>query len=407
MSFNRNGDELTIAPRSSDVVENPSSGVWEFKIEENQPIRLIKDNEFKYTFPKKMYGDVELLGDLILQRWINRVNNTGVMLSGPQGVGKSMMSQYIVNKAIKDMDAVVIKFTTAITRKDVFDFIASIKVPVIIDIDEFEKIYGWEEQMKILTYMSGGSLQGVLWLLTVNEVRRVGNYFFHRPDRIYFHIKYKNVSMDTVETIIDERLKVKKFRQDTLRAIATFSIRTYDTILSFIDEINLSKKSPEKVMSYLNIEKSEQTKGGKPKYYYRIYAEIVDGEEEVITNEYDTKALDRWCKVYDIFGEGGGLEVQRFTEVPILTRSKLYPSNPEFKLDADSYVETDNFRIQKYKIGESLTGKPVFLEFGKDPYPEPPPLEKDDTPKNGKEAIMKQFSNRDIPIPSRPELMRV
>lgn len=398
--FNRVGDELTLVSTTGDHIDRPDAGVWEFKIEDGKPVRLIKDTAFSYKFPKKVYGDVAKLGNNILRTWVNRSKNTGVLLSGPQGVGKSLMAQYLINKGIKEHEAVVINVTKPIVSKAAFDMIAEIPCPVIVFIDEFEKIYNWEDQNKLLTYMDGGSLEGVLWLLTVNNLNAMGPYFFHRPSRIYYHIKYDNVEMSVVEDILNERLRNKKIKRDVMRAISKFSVRTYDTILSFIGEVNSNKEAtPEEILNYLNIKKNGINEASC-KYYYRIFTVDTASNEEDITREYNRKIIDNWIRRYDIFGDGEGFDINSFTTIQLISKSKLYPTEEALELNAETFIETENYSIKRFYVGKSMTDKKVYLEFSKEPYPEIEDEASNDRIPDLTDDIISRLPERGIKLPA-------
>lgn len=385
----RNGNEYTQAPSSSEQVDRPTPGVYNLKVTE-EGIKLIKEEKYNYTFPKKIYGNIEQLGNAILRKALNTKKNTGVLLIGPQGTGKSLQAQYLIHKAILQHQAVVIDVHDPILTKEAVRFIQNLDCFVVMFIDEFEKKYNSEAQEKNLSIMDGSALEGVLWILTANYRNRIGEHYIHRPTRVYFHIRYDNVDMDIVEQIVAERLLYKELEKDTTRAISTFLIRTYDTILSFIDEINANegKVTPADVLKYLNIEQHQRNKASK-KAYYRFIMIGADKQEEDITSEYENRPMSRFLRFNDVFGDMAGWDVDEFTEVPVIAKDKSLPSVPDFKMDATTYVEIEDYTKLRFKVGETPAGKTVYLEFSKSPYPPVEPKKEkteifEDTKKNKK-----------------------
>lgn len=404
----RHGNEYTQAAASSEVVDRPEAGVYSLNIGD-AGIQLVKEENYSYTFPKELYGNVIENGDNVLRTWTNRSKNTGVLLSGAQGTGKSLTAQYIINKAINDMGAVVIDFHKPILEKAAFNFIQNLRCPVIIFIDEFEKKYNMEDQEKNLSYMDGSSLEGVLWLLTVNRRNAVGDYYLHRPSRVYFHFKFDNVDMETIEKIVDEKFDVNLYikrqggkvskedlievKKELVKSISTFSIRTFDTILSFISEVNATGNSPSKILSYLNISIHQRNKDAV-KTCFRIFSVGLDDQIDDITKEYQTNRIFRFLRFNDVFGDGKGQKADDWTEIPIVTNNKVYPSIPDFKMDSDTFVETENYDILKFRVGETVSGKPVFIEFSKKPFPAV--IKNDNDNSNDNTEIAKDFAMANI-----------
>lgn len=383
----KNGKEYTQAPSTSEVVDRPSPGVYTLKVVEGL-VKLIRDPKYTYSFPSVIYGSAIKNGDMIIRRWVNNPKNTGALLSGHQGTGKSLTSQYVIGKAI-ELGAVVIVVTEPLVSKEAFDFIQGLQCPVVIFIDEFEKKYKVKEQEDILGYLDGGSLEGVLWLLTANSLNRVQDHYLHRPSRIYFHFRHDNVDLDTVKSIVNDKLdlvsfkkhhkdvKLADFKKDIVKAVSMFSIRTFDAILAFIGEINTSGNGPFDILKYMNIERHQRSKEANT-VYYRIFTVGEDEVEDDVTSEYNKDGISRFTRWYDVFDEGNGYPVNDDCRVMVTTNNQSLPNVQDFQISKDTFVYTENLDIQKYLLGETLSGKKTYLEFSKKPYPK---QEKKDKPK--------------------------
>lgn len=387
----KSGNEYVQTSAALELVDRPAPGVYTLDVEENS-IKLVRNTEYHYTPPDTLYGDVREKSDMVINRWVHNKKNTGVILSGDQGTGKTLTSRLIIKDAVEVHGAVVIEMIQPLIKKEVFEFINKLSCPLVIFVDEFEKKYKWNLQEQLLGYMDGGSLEGVLWLLTVNNMREVQSHMLHRPSRVYYHYQFQDVSMDAVKCMIDDLFDVVAYKKhnnlktsaaaikkEVAQTISTFSIRTYDTILAFINDINRTMNTPEKVLTYLNVVLHERSKSIPP-IYYRLYIENADKTKEDVTKSYDTDEIDSFVGVWDIFGDGssgGRRPMNEYTKISLCPFNSALPAERGFAFSKKTWIPDDtNFDILKYKIGETPAKSPVILEFSKVPYPPLPPEEK-------------------------------
>lgn len=126
--------------------------------------------ETKFELPKKLYGDVIKFTTRCFDTYCHRAKenkNTGILLAGTKGDGKSLTSRVLINRMIDKRNAVVINITEATDPNIIRSLVAEVpkNIPVVIWIDEFEKRYHDKKmQQSLLTFMDGGNDQAVMFI---------------------------------------------------------------------------------------------------------------------------------------------------------------------------------------------------------------------------------------------------
>jgi len=89
-----------------------------------------------YQINGKIYGDLVKKSDRILNTFLDRPKSTGTLLVGEKGSGKTLLAKYIFIAAKetyhRDKPSIPWRFNL---------FMQSIQEPVIVLMDEFEKVY--------------------------------------------------------------------------------------------------------------------------------------------------------------------------------------------------------------------------------------------------------------------------
>ena len=142
-----------------------------------------------FKLPKKVYGDIKKKADRIINTFQERSMSTGVHFDGVKGSGKSMLAKYTSSIAAS------FGIPTIVVNKpycgDEFNrFVQSIDGEAVIIFDEFEKVYDWGEQDKILTLFDGVFPSKKLFILTTNNSGRVSEFLKNRPGRIYYSFSF-------------------------------------------------------------------------------------------------------------------------------------------------------------------------------------------------------------------------
>lgn len=227
-----------IFPNAEAVQDSLNSAVYEVGFNLNAGFFLISKDSF--TQPEfKIYGGVDERINRIFKRHDyskQTGNNTGVILSGIKGSGKSILVRKLGFYA-NIIGLPVILVNNAYSG--VGDFISSIKQECVVVFDEFEKSFKEEsDQNELLTIIDGvGNKNKHLYVFAINEANKVSTFLFNRPGRVHYHFKYDLLEEDTI----------KEYLQDNIVDSENFGMAfeltkridcTYDVLQALCWEIN-------------------------------------------------------------------------------------------------------------------------------------------------------------------------
>jgi hypothetical protein len=205
-----------------------------------------------FTLPDKIYGKNNNYADRILQTFADRSGSTGVLLSGIKGAGKTLLAKQTSVMGAK------IGIPTIVINKDwcgdeFNSFIQSITTPAIVLFDEFEKIYGYAEQRKILTLFDGVFPSRKLFLITTNQEREISEYMNNRPGRIFYNFAFDTLGQDFIEEFLNDRLIDKSQIVNFLKYTSVFSFFNFDMLNAAVEEMNRYNETLADVLEFLNI----------------------------------------------------------------------------------------------------------------------------------------------------------
>ena len=205
-----------------------------------------------FAIPEKIYGDSVAKSKRVITTFNSRKGSTGVLLEGLRGSGKSLLSKLVSNELLKcGVPTIVVNEPH---HGDTFNaFVQSIDQPAVIIFDEFEKVYTHCDQEKILTLLDGVFPTKKLFMLTVNETRRVNDRMFNRPGRIFYTFSYKGLDADFITEYCNDTLLVKEHASSILKISAMFPDFSFDMLQSIVEECNRYNETPEQVISWLNM----------------------------------------------------------------------------------------------------------------------------------------------------------
>merc|ERR1712013_604809 len=170
----------------------------------------------------------------------------------------TLLAQYTSIVAAKENEIPTIVVNKPWHGDQFNSFIQSISQPVIILMDEFEKVYtkAYREenyQEKILTLFDGVYASQKLFLLTCNDKSRMDTHMMNRPGRLYYLLEFNGLDQSFVEEYCNDNLLRKDYIPAVSAAAALFQSFNFDMLKAMVEDMNRYGESPSEVLEYLNV----------------------------------------------------------------------------------------------------------------------------------------------------------
>ena len=206
----------------------------------------------QFDVPSRVYGDHMRRAERIMHTFKNRDVNTGVMLTGLKGSGKSLMAKTLANMCFK-LDIPVIIVNAAHYGDDFNTFIQRIDQPCMVLFDEFEKVYDREDQDRLLTLFDGVVAGKKLFVITCNKPHSVNEYIVNRPGRFHYRIDYGQLDEAFIVDYCNENLKDKSQIADICRYSSLFNDFNFDMLKALVSEMNMYDEPLREVVKLINV----------------------------------------------------------------------------------------------------------------------------------------------------------
>lgn len=202
-----------------------------------------------FSLPEKLYDVEQPFRDLVLKSFHASKRNTGVLLEGYKGQGKTITAKLLTIEA--KLPVIIIEASIP-QNINFISFLNDIQQEYILFVDEFEKIFkkafnsnmddvdaskGFHNQEAFLTLMDGALSNEYkkLFLFTTND--SVDDKFINRPSRIKWHKPYQFMDKKMYDLILNDKLKIQEFREDLERNLPVQEA-TVDLLTTIIEQVN-------------------------------------------------------------------------------------------------------------------------------------------------------------------------
>lgn len=204
-----------------------------------------------FAITGKIYGNTTRQAERILNTFQNRPSTTGVLLNGEKGSGKTMLAKMIACLAAEQGISTLI--INSDFHGDAFNrFMTSIGDACVVIFDEFEKVYGEEQQEAILTLLDGVFPTKKLFVLTANDKYKINSHMRNRPGRIFYMIDYKGLDTEFIREYCEDNLNNKNYIPQVCRLTLLFDSFNFDMLKALVEEMNRYNESPQQAMEMLN-----------------------------------------------------------------------------------------------------------------------------------------------------------
>jgi hypothetical protein len=278
--FIKNGVNVRVAD-SAEIETYDDLPAETYTVKFNEPAdEFFLEQIENFDLPVKIYGSNTSYAQRILNTFGDRPGATGVILSGIKGAGKTLLAkQTAVAARANGIPTIVINKDW---HGDKFNaFIQSITTPSIIMFDEFEKVYDWQSQRKILTLLDGVYNSRKLFILTTNTDDEVSEFLQNRPGRIFYNFTFDVLEVDFIQEFLEDRLDDKSHIDSILDYAKVFSFFNFDMLSAVTEEMNRYGETLTEVLAVLNV-KPENRRSDT----YKIEAVIGD-QTIVLDNNYN------------------------------------------------------------------------------------------------------------------------
>lgn len=217
------------------------------------------------NIPERVYGNSARRVERIITTFKYRKGcNTGVMLSGIKGTGKTLMTRMLTLRAAEEgLPTIVIN--TAFPTNVIAQFLRSVDVPCVVVFDEFDKTFKEKKdddgddkdnnvQGGLLSILDGVYSSHKLFVFSLNEVKFVNEYLLSRPGRVFYHYKFTSLDAQTIEEYCEDRLINKENISDIVMVSHFIKDFTFDILSAIVAECNNYNEKPQQFIKDLNVD---------------------------------------------------------------------------------------------------------------------------------------------------------
>lgn len=223
--------------------------------------------------PEVIYGDVGMKVDRIMRSFENAGRSVGVILSGPQGLGKTLAAREMSQRL-----RVGHGIPTIIVDHD-FDglsaFLSSIACECMVLFDEFEKVFTSSENL--LGYFDGTCQSRHLNVITVNFTDGL-RFMVNRPGRFRWHIRFDYPSDEEIDRYLSDHAVAADDRKVIERIHHQVRLN-YDMLDALVEEVTVNGNRVSDIINDMNILPVGST-NATIRYVMDVNGSIVYGESE-------------------------------------------------------------------------------------------------------------------------------
>lgn len=243
------GDQTISKIEGSKTFDYIPNGVWELRLSMTGPyLKKINDG---FEFPHKIYGLEEPFITHVMKSFTYADKNTGVLLNGLKGCGKTITAKILANQS--NLPVIIVNSSNI----DHLSYFVDVKQSLCFLFDEFEKIINHNDTERIaplLSFVDGSATSTKHLMIFTSNVNRISEFFIDRPGRIRYIKNFGTLTLDVIKEILDDKLEYPEFRNDIIEWVIYFKFLTIDMLTSIINEVNIHAASPNTFKDFFNVD---------------------------------------------------------------------------------------------------------------------------------------------------------
>lgn len=210
-----------------------------------------------YKLPVKLYGNYEKAAKRVIKTHFDKEGNTGILLTGLKGTGKSVFVKIVANEMMK-LGLPVIQINKAFNGEDLFNFVENIGACVLL-FDEFGKNYSCYNttsqptQVSLLSLLDGLSNNKRLHLFTENNKEDISQYLINRPGRIHYHFNYNRLTSEVIREYCKDNDIPDNVIDELIGLSGKIRVLSFDVVKCIIEEWKRYGGTIEEHLPILNI----------------------------------------------------------------------------------------------------------------------------------------------------------
>ena len=236
MSYTLFGNQIFLRQKSGVDIDVIPPGTFGIGVTMDGTFYLYPKNDME--IPSVTYGDTDDKSERIIKTFLSREGkNTGILLEGTKGSGKTLQAK-MLSVALRKIGIPTISIGSPFNGEGFINFMSQIKQPIMVMVDEFDKLYAEKEhQDGLLTLLDGVGGYDKLFVLTKND-GYVSEFLRNRPSRIFYSFSYKKLPKSTLDDYLAKNLENKAFLADFETLYNLSSDLNFDVIQSLVEELN-------------------------------------------------------------------------------------------------------------------------------------------------------------------------
>lgn len=294
MNVIKTGTSVRIFDESVEVADRIEPAVY--AVEESRMGLYLRKTEVAVA-TDRIYGDSMKPLDKILRTYKGADRNLGVILSGDKGIGKTMFTKLVMQKALADNIPVI---TVNAQYNGLADFIGSIRQDCVVVFDEFDKTFVINDnrandvtagQNDLLTLFDGIIPGHKMFVITCNDIEKVSSFLVNRPGRFRYHLRFDYPDETAVREFLRDKVgdALRPEDEDSVVRFSNLVPQSYDCLTAIAEELKSGEtfRSAMQILNIVNLSSED-------KYTVGVVLEFANGKKVSVNVDYD-----EWIDFFD------------------------------------------------------------------------------------------------------------